>query len=263
MHFEGKGFVEAVEHLLGERPNIGEYVPSPVIAQKEKEQGEMELPEKADNVKRIYWYLCPARGIDSEIVSKLIKEKKLYQQAEKGNCVFVGYDENKVPKYCAKRGTSPDWPYKGDQTNSDKSYPFAMEGTSNRLYVTESPIDLMSHAALSKMHSVDYAQDHRISLGSLSDRALDWYLTQHPEIKQIVFALDNDIDGKSPDGSPCNHGQEAAIRFSEKYANKGYDTAVQTPSGKDFNEDLMEIRREQAAAKAEQTEDLELAGVEQ
>jgi len=237
MHFENMSFVEAVEHLIGVRPDIGNYV-RPAVSEK-KEKGEMTLPDRADNVRRIYWYLCTARGIDSEIVSKLIKEKKLYQQADRGNCVFVGYDENKVPKYCAKRGTSPEKSYKGDQDNSDKSYPFSMEGTSNRLYVLESPIDVMSHAALSKMNNVDYMQDHRISLGSLSDKALERYLKQHPEIKQIIFALDNDFDGKGPDGSHRNHGQEAAAKFAAKYAELGYDTAIQTPTTNDFNEDLV------------------------
>jgi hypothetical protein len=251
IQFEGKTFLEAVGHLINERPNIGEYVPPAIPAKKKR--GELVLPDRADNVRRVYWYLCSARGIDSEIVSKLMKEKKVYQQAERGNCVFVGYDENKVPKYCAKRGTSPDRPYKGDADNSDKGYPFSMEGTSKRLYVLEGPIDVMSHAALCKMHSIDYMQDHRISLGCLSDRALEWYLKQHPEIKQIIFALDNDIDGKAPDGSPCNHGQVAAQKFAAKYADRGCDTAVQPPTAKDFNEDLLSIR----AQTAERTVDRE------
>jgi len=248
IQFEGKDFLQAVEHLIKERPNIGEYVPPPEPVRKER--GEMVLPDKAQNYKRVYWYLCTARGIEPEIVSKLMNEKKIYQQADKGNCVFVGYDENKIPKYCSKRGTYPDKPYKGDQDNSDKSYPFSMEGTSNRLYVTESPIDVMSHATLSKMHNIDYMQDHRISLGCLSDRALEWYLKQHPEIKQIIFALDNDMDGKAPDGSPCNHGQEAAKKFCAKYEKLGYDTAVQTPNAKDFNEDLTVIRNARSADRA-------------
>ena len=117
-----------------------------------------------------------------------------------------------------------------------------MEGTSNRLYVTESPIDSMSHAALSKMHNINYMQDHRISLGNLSDKALEWYLRQHPEIKQIIFALDNDIDGKTADGLPCNYGQEAAKKFAAKYAERGYDTAVQTPKAKDFNDELLSAK---------------------
>jgi len=248
MQFENKDFLQAVEHLIKERPNIGKYVP-PAFPVK-KERGEMALPDKAQNFKRVYWYLCTARSIEPEIVSMLMNEKKIYQQADKGNCVFVGYDENRTPRYCSKRGTSPDKPYKGDQDNSDKGYPFSMEGTSNRLYVTESPIDLMSHASLSKMHNIDYMQDHRISLGCLSDRALEWYLKQHPEIKQIIFALDNDMDGKAPDGSPCNHGQEAAKKFCAKYEKLGYDTAVQTPTAKDFNEDLTAVRNVRSADRA-------------
>ena len=241
MQFENKTFLEAVGHLTGERRNIGEYVKPSAPAQ--KEHGELILPERAPNVKRIYWYLCTARGIDPEIVSNLMKEKKIYQQADKGNCVFVGYDENKIPRYCSKRGTSPEKPYKGDQDNSDKSYPFSMEGTSNRLYVFESPIDVMSHAALTKMQNIDYMRDHRISLGCLSDKALEWYLNQHPEIRQIVFAFDNDANGMAPDGSPCNHGQKAAQKFAAKYESIGYNTAVQTPNAKDFNEDLLVIRK--------------------
>jgi len=245
MQFEGKTFLQAVEHLISERPNIGEYVVPPATPAK-KEKAEMTLPEKAPNIKRVYWYLCTARGIDPEIVSKLITEKKIYQQEKRGNAVFVGYDEKDTPRYCSKRGTSPEKPYKGDQDNSDKGYPFSMIGASNRLYVTESPIDCMSHAALCKARGIDYTQDHRISLGCLSDKALEWYLKQHPEIKQIIFAFDNDADGKGPDGQPCNHGQEAAKKFAAKYAERGYETAIQTPAAKDFNEDLMAIRREQA-----------------
>ena len=205
----------------------------------------MTLPNKARNYKRVYWYLCTVRGIDPKIVSKLMSEKKIYQQEKYGNCVFLGYDEHQTPRYCSRRGTSPTKPYKGDQTNSNKSYPFAMEGTSNRLYVLESPIDLMSHASLCKLQNINYLQDHRISLGCLSDAALEWYLKQHPEIKQIIFAFDNDTNGKSPNGTPYNHGQEAAKKFATKYEDLCYDTAIQTPIAKDFNDDLIAFHASQ------------------
>jgi hypothetical protein len=129
-----------------------------------------------------------------------------------------------------------------------------MSSTSNRLYVLESPIDVMSHAALCKMRSIDYMKDHRISLGCLSDKALEWYLKQYPEIRQIIFALDNDTEGKGPDGLPCNHGQEAAKKFAAKYEDMGFDTAVQTPATKDFNEDLVNIRRAQTAERDDERE---------
>ncbi len=255
MQFENMGFVQAVEHLIGAHPDIGDYVPPPSPAPAIKEKGVMTLPDKAQNYKRVYWYLCTARGIDPEIVSKLMKEKKIYQQADRGNCVFVGYDEKGTPRYRSKRGTSPERPYKGDADNSDKGYPFSMQGTSNRLFVLESPIDVMSHAALFKLRGLDYAQDHRISLGCLSDRALEWYLGQHPEIRQIIFALDNDADGKGPDGLPRNHGQEAAKKFCGKYEQLGYATAMQTPDAKDFNEDLQAIRRARSAERQASHED--------
>ena len=253
MEFENLNFVEAVGHLINERPNLSDYVPPAEPVKKEK--GKLVLPEKAKNAKRLFWYLCSYRGIDAKIIFKLLDEKKLYQQAAFGNCVFVGYDEKKVPRYCSKRGTSPERPYKGDQDNSDKGYPFSMEGTSNRLYVLEAPIDVMSHASLFKLKGIDYAKDHRISLGCLSDRALEWYLVMHPEIKQIIFAFDNDADGKAPDGSPCNHGQKAAKKYCEKYSLLGYDTAIQTPVLNDFNEDLVEIRKAEAAARCTANED--------
>lgn len=248
MQFENMGFVQAVGHLIGTCPNIGDYAPSPFPVSAKKDKGVMALPNKAQNYKRVYWYLCTVRGIDPEIVSKLMKEKKVYQQADRGNCVFVGYDEKGVPKYCSKRGTSPERPYKGDAEGSDKGYPFSMPGTSNRIFVLESAIDVMSHASLSKLRGLDHAKDHRISLGCLSDRALEWYLGQYPEIRQIIFALDNDMDGKGPNGLPCNHGQEAAKKFCWKYGQRGYDTAMQAPDAKDFNEDLRAVRRARPAA---------------
>ena len=51
------------------------------------------IPNKAENFKRVYWYLISMRGIEPEIVSALMNEKKVYQEAKYGNCVFVGYDE--------------------------------------------------------------------------------------------------------------------------------------------------------------------------
>ena len=244
IQFEGKTFLEAVEILLNERPYTPEF--KPMQYRKEK-RGELALPEKADNFKRVFWYLCTVRGIDPEIVFKMMDSGKVYQQAGRGNCVFVGFDEKNVPKYCAKRGTSTVKAYKGDETNSDKSYPFVMEGRSSRVYVLESPIDVMSHATLTKMKgNIDYTQDYRISLGCLSDKALERFLKANPAVKEIVFALDNDFDGKDADGQPRNHGQVTAAAFCKKYQDKGFKVFLQKPKAKDFNEDLCAVRAAEA-----------------
>jgi hypothetical protein len=53
---------------------------------------EFILPSKSQSVKRLYDYLCKKRGIDSGIVGELLNSGKIYQD-ERGNVVFVGYDE--------------------------------------------------------------------------------------------------------------------------------------------------------------------------
>ncbi|MGO4699436.1 DUF3991 domain-containing protein [Paenibacillus sp. 2TAB26] len=62
-----------------------------------KERGQLILPDKTPNFRRVASYLIHVRGIDPEIVSFMMHEKKLYQQDKNDNCVFVGYDENQTP----------------------------------------------------------------------------------------------------------------------------------------------------------------------
>ena len=88
---ENLSFVDAVKQLLG-----AEFEPIRQAGArtytKPPDKKALMLPDKADNYKRIYWYLIEVRGIDPRIVSALMNEKKLYQDT-RGNCVFVGYDE--------------------------------------------------------------------------------------------------------------------------------------------------------------------------
>lgn len=171
MKYSGKTFAEAVAQLIGENyePYIRER--TPYI---KEEKGPLVLPEKAQNFKRAYWYLVSVRGIEPEIVSHFMNTKMIYQEAQYGNCVFVGYDVDRTPKYCAMRSSSEKSSFKMDAVNSDKSYPFYNEGKSDLLIVNESPIDLMSHAALAKIfYCKDWKEDHRISLGCLWDGALN------------------------------------------------------------------------------------------
>ena len=82
--------------------------------------------------------------------------------------------------------------------------------------------------------------------GCLSDKALSCYLKSHPEIREIVFCYDNDVDGKDANGQHRNHGQIQAIRSAEAFARAGYKVFIQTPQTKDSNEDLL-IFREMSA----------------
>ena len=192
---ENLSFVEAVKQLLGARYTpLRDAVSHTVHALPEKK--DLILPDKAANYKRAYWYLVAVRGIDASIVSALMNEKKVYQDT-RGNCVFIGYDEQGKPRHCAKRGTGPNAKeqYKGDHGGSDKSYPFHIVGRSNKVYAFESAIDCMSHASIAMSFGTDWRQDHRISQGCLADNALQRFLELH-DIKEICFAYDNDVDGK-------------------------------------------------------------------
>ncbi|MEK3733532.1 MULTISPECIES: DUF3991 and TOPRIM domain-containing protein [unclassified Paenibacillus] len=234
MQFWNMEFKKAVAYLL--ESELPQYQPT---SQPVKEQGQLVLPEKAPNFRRVAWYLIHVRGIDPEIVSCLMHEKKLYQD-KSGNCVFVGYDHEGMVKYCSLRGTRLEHPFKQDRPYSDKSYPFHIVGNSHKVYVCESPIDAMSHATLAKLASQDWKTDHRISLGCLSDQALKRFLHYYPNIAEIVFFLDNDKDATFQNGSPApNWGQEAALNFVKKYLDLGYTSVIATPVTEDLNGDLL------------------------
>lgn len=235
MNFCRMTFKEAVAYLL--ELELLQKVTSSSI----KERGQVILPDKAPNFRRVAWYLIQERGISPEIVSLLMHEKKLYQQEKTGNCVFVGYDQEGTARYCSMRGTTPNKPFKQDQEYSNKSYPFHLAGYShsNRVYVCESPIDAMSRATIAKIFGQDWKAAHYISLGCLSDKALEMFL-QYDPIKEIVFCLDNDANATYSNGSPApNWGQEAAQNYSQKYKSLNYETSVETPLFKDVNEDLI------------------------
>ncbi|WP_242856195.1 toprim domain-containing protein [Ruminiclostridium josui] len=123
------------------------------------------------------------------------------------------------------------------------NYCFEMEGKGDSLTVYEAAIDAISHASIYKSLGMEWKKEHRIALGCLSDNALACYLKRHPEIKNITFALDNDDEAKFSNGKPApNWGQEAANKYAEKYAKLGYNTTIEKPLAKDWNEDLLNIR---------------------
>ena len=202
------------------------------------------LPEKADNMKRAYWYLVSIRGISPQIVSHFMNRKMIYQEKKYGNCVFVGYDAEGTPRYCSMRAARENSSFKMDATGSDKSYPFFHEGTSDLLIVTEAPIDLMSHASIAAdFYGRDWTEDHRVSTGCLWNGAIDRYLEGHPQIRRLVFAVDNDYLARDKDGQFRNWGQLTAAKWVREYTGRGFQCAVHLPHLNDFNTDLVERRK--------------------
>jgi hypothetical protein len=143
----------------------------------------------------------------------------------------VGYDGDNQPKYASVRSTNTHGKsYRGDVKNSDKAFPFSFEGSSTTVCVFESPIDLMSYMTLLDVHGIQSFDHHMISLGGVVDRALHQYLQLYPEINRIMLCLDND-----------EAGHFACQQFNEKY-HEDYKLLRHSPTGKDFNEDLLVIQ---------------------
>lgn len=227
----GMNFQEAVLELTG---NGAAYIPPPVKNNENKinETKALVLPKKFDGkYSRAFAYLNKTRCIDPGVISKMIADKKIFQD-DHNNVVFVGYNEDKKAAFACVRGTNTSVQYRGDCDGSDKRYAFSMEGkgSSGKLYVFEAPIDLLSHATMAnKITGNDNAwtAHSRISLAGTSDVALEHYLKSHPEVKELHFVLDND-----------KAGREAVAKYKPKYEEKGYKVVDHVLKSKDMNEEL-------------------------
>lgn len=196
-------FMEAVEILMGyaaiQQPD---YVR--VEAKKEKI---LLLPKPNKDNEKVIAYL-KNRGIDEEIIRFGIQTGTIYESENYHNAVFVGKDEKGVPRYAALRGIYSD--FIGDASGSDKNYSFSIsaEKENGCLHVFEAVIDLFSYATIQKYQGEEWRGEHLLSLAGVYQPAkkmeeskvpatLIRYLKVHPEIKEIIFHLDNDRAGRN------------------------------------------------------------------
>jgi hypothetical protein len=209
---------------------------------------DFKLPEKNSSCIRVFAYLNRIRGIDGEVIHTLIEQGKLYESRIYNNCVFVGHDIEGVARYATMRGTytlNGKKAFRKDIDGSDKSCGFLIEGSSDLVYVFESAIDAMSHATLFKQSSLDWLKDARLSLGGVSNKALERFLLNHPNINRISFCLDNDDVGRSY----CR-------KYADEYLKKGYAVNIELPGAKDYNEELLYIAKTQRCAMYEHEHEL-------
>ena len=229
---EGKSFPDAIETIIGESAAVA-YTPAPKY---KSEAGQLELPEKAEGkYNRVYAYLSQTRGISPDVISDFMKSKQLYQDT-RGNCVFVGFDEQGAAKFGSVRGTLTERKYRGDCKNSDKRYAFHQMGTdSTRLYIFEAPIDLMSHCTMTDQAygKGAYKGQTRLALCGSSDVALEAFLERHSEVRVLHFRLDNDEAGRA-----------AVKKYTAKYQARGYEVHSVFSKGKDVNEDLINAQKQ-------------------
>lgn len=218
--FYNKSYTDAVQMLLDEK-----IEPLRVELREQKEK-HFELPKPNKDMRQVFAYLLKSRFLDRDVIKYFAHEKLLYESEEHHNCVFVGVDENGVPRHAHKRGTyTLGESFKGNVDDCDSRYSFHYTGTSNRIYVFEAPIDMLSYITLHK----DNWQEHSyVSICSVADHALVQMLKDNPQISKIYLCLDND-----------SAGIESEWRIRHHLNELGYgDVSFVRPKYKDWNEIL-------------------------
>lgn len=98
---------------------------------------------------RVYAYLIKQRFISLDIISHFAKQHTLYEDKEHHNAVFVVTDENGIPRQAHKRSTNSfGKTLRITCEGSDTKYSFSHFGKSEKLFVFEAPIDMMSFLML-------------------------------------------------------------------------------------------------------------------
>lgn len=141
----GLSYPEAVTRLLdGEQGRICEPAPK-----KKEPKKEFIQPPVGREMRRLYAYLLKKRLIDREVLSTFVRAGLVYEDEKYHNAVFIGKDEHGVVRHAHKRSTSDmGKTFRINVESSDPRYSFHWNGTSDRLYVFEAPIDLLSFLTL-------------------------------------------------------------------------------------------------------------------
>ena len=222
--FYGMDFQTAVQELLGQRVTPLSHSPPKAIAKEEKK--EFKLPEANSNMHRVYAYLIKQRFINPNIISHFAKQHTLYEDKEHHNAVFVGVDENGVPRQAHKRSTnSYGNSFRITCEGSDTRYSFAHFGESKRLYVFEVPIDIMSFLTL---YPKDWQKHSYIAMNGVYENAVLTALKNHSNLSEVILCVDN---GEG--------GIEAVDRLKDILNENGYSNVKRlAPPYKDWNEVL-------------------------
>lgn len=226
MHFFDADYPQAIQILLGaDCGTISNYPAGDNV----KEKKPFLLPEAYSDMRRLYAYLLKQRFIDRDIVHHFTHRKLLYEDVHYHNAVFIGCDENGVPRHAHKRGTSFGSGYKGNVEGSQPEYSFHHIGTSDRLYVFEAPVDLLSYITL---YPKNWIQHSYVALCCTAEHAVIYQLKQNLNIQQVFLCLDHD-----------KAGIEGCHRLTDRIHSykKECQITIFQPRHKDWNETLKDM----------------------
>ena len=215
MEFYGKSFPEAVQMLTGEPGEVqpeADPAPSPAF----------RLPLRNVTNANILNYLTQERKLSPSLVNFFIVAGDIYEDAAHHNVVFVGRDADGHPRYASSRGIREK--FRQDAAGAEKAFGFAHRGTDKQLLVFEAPIDLLSFIEL---FPKNWQQHNYLSLGGVSGKALQQFLSERPDVERVFLCLDAD-----------KAGEDACKRLTALLPDTVSVTRIQ-PCMKDWNEVLV------------------------
>ena len=225
----GMSYQEAMLELLGgERATAIE-----IISAQDKNilppKKEFKLPDANDDMRRVFAYLTKQRFIAPDVISFFAHQHKIYEDKDHHNAVFVGTDENDVPRQAALRSTiSYGNAFRITVSGSDTKYSFSHFGDSGKLFVFEAPIDMLSFITL---YPKNWKQHSYIAINGVYENAVLEALKCHSNLDEVILCTDNDVGGI-----------DAADRLRDILRENGYSNIFRIiPRNKDFNEDLKEL----------------------
>ena len=222
-NYYGLSYPEAVSLLLGSE--AGQIYP-PAQERKEQPPKAFMLPERSENMRRVYGYLMKHRHIDKNVITNFAREGTLYEDAEYHNCVFVGRDENGVARHAHKRSTNSfGEAFRINVEGSDLRYSFHHIGRDGSLYVFEAPIDLLSFITL---YPRGWEEHSYVACCGTSTIPVLKMLERMPAQDTVFLCLDND-----------HAGQAACQRMEDELLERSVAYVRITPQHKDWNDDLI------------------------
>jgi len=215
MEFYGKSFPEAVQMLTGEPGEVqpeADPAPSPAF----------RLPLRNVTNANILNYLTQERKLSPSLVNFFIAAGDIYEDSSHHNVVFVGRDADGHPRYASSRGIREK--FRQDAAGAEKAFGFAHRGTDKQLLVFEAPIDLLSFIEL---FPKNWQQHNYLSLGGVSGKALQQFLSERPDVERVFLCLDAD-----------KAGEDACKRLAALLPDTVSVTRIQ-PCMKDWNDVLV------------------------
>ena len=224
-HHYDMDFQTAVQTLLGQSVSPLFHSP-PKENLKPRKPKIFELPKENKDMHRVFAYLIKQRFISPEIITHFAKNHTLYEDEKHHNAVFVGVDENGIPRQAHKRSTNSfGKTFRITCEGSDTKYSFSHFGNSEKLFVFEAPIDMLSFLTLNPQNWQNHSY---IAMNGVYENAVIQALKSHSNLGEVVLCVDHD-----------EGGIEAIDRLRDILNKHGYKNVfVNLPEFKDWNECL-------------------------